>query len=190
MLYNGLLRGFEGCDEVPADEDVELGSLEFWEFLSKVIVARRMEKAGHKYASTLHSLASTVKKLQLISEDGQGVKLYRGLNGLDVGEFVLSQGFSETAFMSTTRSLQVALDYSGVRDGHVATVLPPQPRHSPSLAFDFAHYLPSSALIEAYQILCLPKHAMEAPYSSLNRIGVGDSLHRLLLDTNPSPGLY
>ena len=122
MLYNGLLRDFGGCGEVPADEDVELGSPEFWEFLSKVTVARRMEKAGHKYASTLHSLTSAVKKLQFITEDGQGVKLYRGLNGLDVGEFVSSQGFSETAFMSTTRSLQVALDYSGVKDGHVATV--------------------------------------------------------------------
>jgi hypothetical protein len=82
-----------------------------------------MEKAGHKFASTLHVLASAVKKLQLIAEDGQGTRLYRGLGGLDVHEFLASQGFAERAFMSSTRSLDVALAYSGIKEGKAATVL-------------------------------------------------------------------
>jgi ankyrin repeat protein len=121
MLYNGLLRRFGNCGEVKSD--VEFASPEFWELLSKVSVASRMKQAGHKYASTLHALASAVKKLQLIAEDGQGTRLYRGLGGLDVSEFSTSQGFSEYSFLSTTRSLDVALTYSGIKEGKVATVL-------------------------------------------------------------------
>ena len=82
-----------------------------------------MKEARHRYSSTLHALASAVKKLQLTAEDGQGTRLYRGLSGLDVREFLSGQGFCETAFMSTTRSLTVALNYSGIKDGKVATVL-------------------------------------------------------------------
>ena len=121
MLYNGLLRGFGSCGEVPPD--VEFASADFWQRLKKVSVERRMEKAGHKFASTLHVLASAVKKLQLIAEDGQGTRLYRGLGGLDVHEFLASQGFAERAFMSSTRSLDVALAYSGIKEGKAATVL-------------------------------------------------------------------
>jgi hypothetical protein len=43
--------------------------------------------------------------------------------GLDIRPFKASQGFSESAFMSTTGSLDVALDYSGVKQGKAATVL-------------------------------------------------------------------
>jgi hypothetical protein len=121
MLYNGLLRGFGYCGEVPSD--VEFASPEFWERLKEVTVESRMDKAGHKFSSTLHLLASAVKKLQLIAEDGQGTRLYRGLGGLDVHEFLESQGFTERAFMSTTRSLDVALTYSGIKEGKAAIVL-------------------------------------------------------------------
>jgi hypothetical protein len=121
MLYNGLLRGFGSCGEVPPE--VEFASAEFWERLKEVSVESRMEKAGHKFSSTLHVLASAVKKLQLIAEDGQGTRLYRGLGGLDVHEFLVSQGFAERAFMSSTRSLDVALAYSGIKEDKAATVM-------------------------------------------------------------------
>jgi len=102
---------------------VEFVSPGFWERLEKVSVESRMKKAGHKFASTLHVLASAVKKLQLIAKDGQGTRLYLGLGGLHVYEFLASQGFAERAFMSSTRSLDVALTYSGIKEGKVATVL-------------------------------------------------------------------
>jgi hypothetical protein len=121
MLYNGLLRGFGYCGEVPPD--VEFASAEFWARLKVVSVESRMETAGHKFASTMHLLASAVKKFQRIAEDGQGTRLYRGLGGLDVHEFLASQGFAERAFMSSTRSLDVALTYSGIKEGKAATVL-------------------------------------------------------------------
>jgi hypothetical protein len=80
MLYNGMLRGFGNCGEVPAS--VELRSPEFWELLGKKTVADRMKKAGHKFSSTMHALASGIKKIQGIAEDGQGTRLYRGLGKL------------------------------------------------------------------------------------------------------------
>jgi hypothetical protein len=43
--------------------------------------------------------------------------------GLDIRPFMASKGFTESAFMSTTGSLDVALDYSGVKQGKTATVL-------------------------------------------------------------------
>ena len=79
MLYNGMLRGFGNCGEVPASEDVEYGSEEFWQLLRTKTVADRMKKAGHKFSSTMHALASAIKKIQGIAEDGQGTRLYRGL---------------------------------------------------------------------------------------------------------------
>ena len=42
--------------------------------------------------------------------------------GLDVRPFMTSQGFTETAFLSTTRDLNVAIEYSGIKKGMVATV--------------------------------------------------------------------
>ena len=82
MLYNGMLRGFGNCGEVPASEDVEYGSEEFWQLLGTKTVADRMKKAGHKFSSTMHALASAIKKIQGIAEDGQGTRLYRGLGKL------------------------------------------------------------------------------------------------------------
>jgi hypothetical protein len=93
MLYNGMLRGFGNCGEVPASEDVELGSEEFWKLLGAKTVADRMKKAGHKFSSTMHALASGIKKIQGIAEDGQGTRLYRGL-----GKF-LTQRFTQSSLL-------------------------------------------------------------------------------------------
>ena len=60
---------------------------------------------------------------QSISDDSQGTRLYRGLGGLDVRDFVASRGFTEKAFMSTTKSLKVAMEYSSVKQGKAASVL-------------------------------------------------------------------
>jgi hypothetical protein len=80
MLYNGILRGFGNCGEVPASEDVEFASAEFWQLLGAKTVADRMEKAGHKFSSTMHVLQSAIKKLQTISEGKLlGTRIYRAL---------------------------------------------------------------------------------------------------------------
>jgi hypothetical protein len=51
---------------------------------------------------------------------------------------MVSSGFTETSFMSSTRDLRVALDYSGVKHGRVATMLPPFPSPlSPFAAFSY-----------------------------------------------------
>ncbi len=81
MLYNGVLRGGRGfCGVVPALKDVEYGSEEFWQLLRATTVAER--NAGHQFSSTMHVLASAIKKIQGIAEDGQGTRLYRGLGKL------------------------------------------------------------------------------------------------------------
>jgi hypothetical protein len=79
MLYNSMLRGFGNCGEVPAAEDVEYSSERFWQLLALKTVASRLEAAGHRFASTMHVLASGIKKLQIIAEDGQGTCVFRGL---------------------------------------------------------------------------------------------------------------
>jgi hypothetical protein len=88
MLYNGMLRGFGNCGEVPAS--VEFGSPEFRNLLGKENVADRMKKAGHKFSSTMHALASGIKKIQSTAEDGQGTRLYRGLGKLITQLFITS----------------------------------------------------------------------------------------------------
>jgi hypothetical protein len=81
MLYNGMLRGGRGfCGEVP--QDVEYGCEGFWQLLRAKTVADRMDNAGHKFSSTMHVLASAIKKIQGMAEDGQGTRLYRGLGNL------------------------------------------------------------------------------------------------------------
>ncbi len=90
MLYNGMLRGFGNCGEVPALKDVEYGSEEFWQLLGANTVADRMKNAGHKFSSTMHALASGITKIQGIAEDGQGTRLYRGLGKL------MTQRFSQS----------------------------------------------------------------------------------------------
>ena len=115
QIYNGILRGFGSCGEVK--EGIEFGSDDFWKSFSSRTVADRVENSKNKFSSTIHVLASGIKKLQSISDDSQGTRLYRGLGGLDVRDFVASRGFTEKAFMSTTKSLKVAMEYSGVKQG-------------------------------------------------------------------------
>ena len=124
LIYNGILRGFGACGEVQAE--IEFGSDKFWTQFNSVKVSERMKQAGHKFSATMHVLASAIKKMQRTSRASgfvQGTQVFRGLSGLDVAEFLASIGFCEKAFMSTTKSLKVAIDYSGVKQGKIATVL-------------------------------------------------------------------
>jgi len=104
-------------------DGAEFGSPEFWEAFKAETVDSRMKEAQHRFASTLHVLASAIKKLQMVSEEGQGTRVYRGLSGLDVRQFLVSLGFAEKGFMSATKSLEVALEYSGAKQGRAGTVL-------------------------------------------------------------------
>jgi hypothetical protein len=121
ILYNGVLRGFGSCGAVA--EDVEFGSDRFWQMIDKVSVKDLMARAGHSFPNTIHLLVSAVKKLQMCAENGQGKTVYRGLAGLDLTKFKKSHGFSESVFLSTTSNLDVALEYSGVKQNLEATVL-------------------------------------------------------------------
>ena len=91
----------------------------------------RMDSAGHKFSSTIHCLVSAVKKLQRLNTGVQGTWLYRGLGGLDVRDFISSNGFTERAFTSTTKSLEVALEYSGAKKGMAGAVLAMDVRSRP-----------------------------------------------------------
>jgi hypothetical protein len=115
------LRGFGDCGEVAAG--VEFGSEEFWEQFKAVSIDKWVEKSGHRFTCTIHALASAIKKLQRLSQDEQGTLLWRGLGGLDVAEFLASCGFTDRAFMSTTKDRRTAMEYSGVKKGLVGTVL-------------------------------------------------------------------
>merc|ERR550532_1724832 len=104
-------------------DGVEFGSNDFQRQIAAQTVKVRMSKANHKFSSTIHVLVSAVKKLQRTISGSQGAWLYRGLGGLDVSEFITGVGFTERAFTSTTKSLEVALDYSGAKSGTSGTVL-------------------------------------------------------------------
>merc|ERR550532_2561632 len=104
-------------------DGVEFGSNDFWTQFKAQTVERRMSKAHHKFSSTIHVLVSAAKKLQRTISDTQGAWLFRGLGGLDVSDFIAGVGFTERAFTSTTKSLEVALDYSGAKPGTSGTVL-------------------------------------------------------------------
>ena len=74
---------------------------------------------------------SAVQKISRVTKLPDGLKLYRGLGGLtDLPDsfFVEDEsgcrGFAEWGFMSTTSQREVALQYSGLRQGRPkATVL-------------------------------------------------------------------
>ena len=121
VLYNGVVRGFGECGQVPVG--VAFGSAAFWEHIASESVSARMTKAGHRFSSTMHCIASAIKKLQQVSDDVQGKRLYRGLGGLDLRDFRTSLGIVEKGFMSCTESLACALTYSGVREGRIGSVL-------------------------------------------------------------------
>jgi len=121
LVYNAILRGFGTCGKV--QEGIKFGCDEFWKSYSAFKVADRIAKSKNKFPSTIHVLASAIKKLQGSSENVQGSRLYRGLGRLDIRDFVKSRGFTERAFMSTTKSLKIAMEYSGIKDGKPASVL-------------------------------------------------------------------
>jgi hypothetical protein len=100
MLYNSMLRGFGNCGEVPASEDVEHASERFWQLLAIKTVASRMEAAGHRFASTMHALASGIKKLQIIADEGQGTWVFRGLGNSWTPPFCFSSISGEMSYSS------------------------------------------------------------------------------------------
>ena len=121
VLYNALLRGFGFCGAVEAG--IEFGSDDFFSQWKAKDINAWFKRSGHKFTNTIHALASAIKKLQAIADDAPGTRLYRGLGGLSVREFLASLGFADKAFLSTTKDRDVALEYSGVKQGGVGTVL-------------------------------------------------------------------
>ena len=73
------------------------------------------------YSTTIHVLASAVQKVATVMKLESGLKLYRGLGGMELPEFFYHadgdgfRGIMEYAFMSTTASKAVALEYSGIK---------------------------------------------------------------------------
>jgi len=120
-LYNALLRGFGFCGAVAPG--IEFASDEFWAQWKAVDINAWVERSGHKFTNTVHALASAVKKLQGLAAEEPSTHLYRGLGGLSVAAFAASCGFTDKAFMSTTKDRNIALEYSGVHKGLVGTVL-------------------------------------------------------------------
>ena len=121
VLYNALLRGFGFCGAVEAG--IEFGSDDFFSQWKAKDINAWFKRSGHKFTNTIHALASAIKKLQAIADDAPGTRLYRGLGGLSVREFLASLGFAEKAVMSTTKDRDIALAYSGVKEGGVGSVL-------------------------------------------------------------------
>ena len=121
VLLNAILRGFGFCGAVTAG--TEFASDEYWAQWKSTDIAAWVKRSGHRFSNTCHALASAIKKLQRLADEPIGTRLYRGLGGLDVTEFLASRGFTDKAFMSTTQDLNTALHYSGVSQGVVGTVL-------------------------------------------------------------------
>ena len=65
----------------------------------------------------------STEKSQRASTGVQGNWLYRGLDGLSFAGFMDGDGFTEKALMSTTRSLDVAMEYSGAKMDAPGSVL-------------------------------------------------------------------
>ncbi len=120
-LYNALLRGFGFCGAM--SPGVEFASDEFWTQWKAVDINAWVERSGHRFTHTIHALASAIKKLQGLAAKEPSTHLYRGLGGLSVAAFAASCGFTDKAFMSTTKDRNIALEYSGVHKGLVGTVL-------------------------------------------------------------------
>ena len=103
--------------------DIEFASDEFWAQWKAVDINAWVERSGHRFTNTIHALASAIKKLQGLAAEEPSIRLYRGLDGLDVAAFAASCGFTDKAFMSTTKDRKIAIEYSGVNKGLVGTVL-------------------------------------------------------------------
>jgi len=110
QLYNAIIRGFGTCGQIHVG-------------VEPVQVVDRMETAGHKFSSTIHLIVSGVEKLKDAQDCDANAWLYRGLDGGELPPAFWEQGFSEFAFMSMTTSLDVAIDYSGIKKGKTSTVL-------------------------------------------------------------------
>ena len=121
VLYNAILRGFGFCGAV--GEGIEFGSTKFWDQFNAKKIDAWVKRSGHKFTNTIHALASAIKKLQGLAAEEPSTHLYRGLGGLSVAAFAASCGFTDKAFMSTTKDRNIALEYSGVHKGLVGTVL-------------------------------------------------------------------
>jgi hypothetical protein len=121
VLYNAILRDIGFCGEVA--QGVEFRSDEFQAQWKAVDINAWVKRTGHKYTNTIHALASAIKKLQGLAAQEPSTRLYRGLGGLSVDKFAASLGFTERAFISTTKDRSLALEYSGVHMGLVGTVL-------------------------------------------------------------------
>ena len=121
VIYNALLRGFGFCGAVAPG--IEFASDEFWAQWKAVDINAWVERSGHRFTNTIHALASAIKKLQGLAAQEPSTRLYRGLGGLSVAEFAASLGFTDRAFMSTTKHRDIALEYSGVHKGLVGTVM-------------------------------------------------------------------
>ncbi len=120
-LYNALLRDFGFCGAVA--EGIEFASDEFWAQWNAVDINAWHKHSRHRFTNTIHALASAIKKLQGLAAEEPGTRLYRGLGGLSVAAFAASCGFTDKAFMSTSKDRKIALEYSGVNNGLVGTVL-------------------------------------------------------------------
>ena len=121
VLLNAILRGFGFCGAVAAG--IEFASDEFWVQWKAVDINAWLKRSGHKFTNTIHALASAIKKLQGLAAHEPSTRLYRGLDGLDLAAFAASSGFTDKAFMSMTKDMGIAQQYSGVHKGLVGTVL-------------------------------------------------------------------
>ncbi len=120
-LYNAILRSFGFCGAVAPG--IEFARDEFWAQWKAVDIKAWVKRSGHKFTNTIHALASAVKKLRGLAAEEPSTREYRGLGGLDVAAFAASCGFTDKAFMSTTKDRNIALEYSGVHKGLIGTVL-------------------------------------------------------------------
>ena len=81
---------------------------------------------NNTFATTIFVLVSAVQKLARCTPVGAGTVLYRGLGGRNTlpdrftsgdDEHDMIKGFTEWGFMSTTAKRQVAVQYSGAKEG-------------------------------------------------------------------------
>ncbi len=87
-------------------------------------------EGANLYSTTIHVLASAVQKVATSTKLEPGLRLYRGLGGRALPHFFHHadgdgpRGVMEYAFMSTTSSKAVAIEYSGImKDAPHPTVL-------------------------------------------------------------------
>ena len=85
---------------------------------------QELKKIDNLYTTTIYVLVSAIQKIARAIKLPAGTKLYRGLGGdKKLPDFFFKsdekgcRGMVEWAFMSTTLKKQVAIKYSGVRDG-------------------------------------------------------------------------